>query len=106
MGQILSFECEDCNYSEMFYTGSGMMDFASGKQKELFNCPHCGFLSLRTVKLERGSTVEKKQKCSKCGSIMACVEGSPLVLIDGGTGLTCPNCRSNNCICVEVGNWD
>ena len=98
MGQILSFECEDCNYSEMFYTGSGMMDFASGKQKELFNCPRCGFLSLRTVKREKGSSVEKMQKCRKCSSLMVWAEESK--------ELTCPKCQSNNCICLEVGCWD
>ena len=102
MGQILSFECGDCNYGKTFYTGSGMLDFDSRKQKELFNCPHCGSLSLRTVKYEsnrgNGPSIEKKQKCGKCRSLMVWAEKSK--------ELTCPNCHSNNCICFEVGQWD
>lgn len=107
MGQILLFECGDCNYNKTFFTGPGMMEFRVGlggvvEEKELYNCPRCGFLSLRTVKYEfnkeKGSSIKKKQKCRKCNTLMALAEES--------IELTCPNCHSNKCICLSVGQWD
>ena len=105
MGKLISFECSDCNYSSTFLSGSGMLDFDLEKQKILFNCPRCGFLSLRTVKYqyneEEGAytpVIGKRQTCRKCKALM--------VQADNSEELTCPKCHSSNCKCFMSGVWD
>ena len=105
MGRLMTFQCGDCDFNKTFFSGSGRLDFDIEKQKELFNCPQCGCLSLRTVKCEYNEEegayipqVEKKQKCRKCKSLMVWAEGSEK--------LTCPNCHGTNCKYFMSGLWD
>lgn len=105
MGRIMRFECADCQYTKEVFSGSGMLDFDIEKQRELFNCPNCGCLSLRMVKCDYNEeacayipNVEKKQRCRKCKSLMVWAEGSEI--------LTCPNCHGTNCRYFCTGVWD
>ena len=105
MGRIMKFACNDCGYQKDVMSGSGMLDFHLGKQKELYNCPGCGCISLRTVNCQFDEDsdayeplVEKKQKCRKCSTVM--------IWAESGEKLTCPQCNGNQCNYFAVGLWD
>ena len=105
MGRVMRFSCNDCGYKKDVMSGTGMLDFNLEEQKELFNCPGCGCISLRTVKCQFDEKkdayvplLEKRQKCRKCSTIM--------IWAESGEQLTCPQCHSNHCEYSCVGFWD
>jgi predicted RNA-binding Zn-ribbon protein involved in translation (DUF1610 family) len=104
LGRVMVFLCNDCGFHKTIFSGSGMHDDIR-KQKELYNCPKCGCISLRTVHCvlfeDEGvyvPAVHMRQKCSDCNTDM--------IWAESGEMLTCPQCNGNNCIYFNDGVWD